>query len=125
VVADLLNTGGFTGSVSYYSEQHFEGAENLTYIRGNHSFKFGGDFEPAWINAHTTFFSPGAGIFTPQSFFGAAPFNASPFGPGTPVEYLFLQPRSYFGQQIPQRTLPFEIGRYTGRPAPAFTNNTN
>jgi len=125
VVADLLNTGGFTGSVSYYSEQHFEGAENLTYIRGNHSFKFGGDFEPAWINAHTTFFSPGAGIFTPQSFFGAAPFNAPPFGPGTPVEYLFLQPRSYFGQQIPQRTLPFESGLYNGPAASAFNNSTN
>jgi len=26
-----------------------------------------------------TFFTPGAGIFTPQSFFGAAPFDAPPF----------------------------------------------
>ena len=125
VVADLLNTGGFTGSVSYYSEQHFQGAENLTYIRGNHSFKFGGDFEPVWITAHTTFFSPGAGIFAPQSFFGAPPFNAPPFGPGTPVEYLFLQPRSYFGQQIPQRTLPFESGLYAGPAASTFDNSTN
>jgi len=68
LVADLLNSGGFEGSVHYYSEQHFQGAENLTYIHGNHSFKFGGDFEPVWISAQTTFFTPGAGIFTPPEF---------------------------------------------------------
>ena len=125
LVADLLNSGGFEGSVHYYNEQHFQGAENLTYIRGNHSFKFGGDFEPVWISAETTFFTPGAGIFTPQSFFGAAPFNTPPFGPGTPVEFLFLQPRSYFGQQIPQRTLPFQTGLYAGPAAAAFTSSTD
>jgi hypothetical protein len=125
VVSDLLNSGGFTGSVSYYSEQHFQGAENLTYIRGNHSFKFGGDFEPVWITAHTTFFTPGAGIFTPQSFFGAPPFTSPPFGPGTPVEFLFLQPRSLFGQQIPQRILPFETGLYAGPAASAFSSSTD
>ena len=126
VVADLLNTGGFTGSVSYYSEQHFQGAENVTDVRGNHTFQFGGDFEPVWINAKTTFFSPGAAIFSPQSFFGAGPpFDAPPFGPGTPVEYLFLEPRTYFGQQIPQRTLPFESGLYTGPAADQFLNATN
>jgi hypothetical protein len=124
VVADLLNSGGFTGSVSYYSEQHFQGAENLTYIRGNHSFKFGGDFEPVWITAHTTFFTPGAGIFTPQSFFGAPPFDQPPFGPGTPVEFLFLQPRSLFGQQIPQRTLPFD-SLYSGPAVSDFNNSTD
>jgi hypothetical protein len=125
LVADLLNAGGFEGSVHYYSEQHFEAAENLTYIRGNHSFKFGGEFEPVWITAQTTFFTPGAGIFTPQSFFGAAPFDAPPFGPGTPVEFLFLQPRSFFNQQIPLRTLPFETGLYAGPAAPEFNSSTN
>lgn len=125
VVSDLLNSGGFTGSVSYYSEQHFQGSENLTYVRGNHSFKFGGDIEPVWITAHTTFFTPGAGIFTPQSFFGAPPFNGPPFGPGTPVEFLFLEPRALFGQQIPQRTLPFETGLYAGPTASQFTNSTD
>ena len=125
IVADLLNSGGFQGSVHSYNEQHFQGAENLTYIHGNHSFKFGGDFEPVWISAQTTFFTPGVGIFTPQSFFGAAPFNGPPFGPGTPVEFLFLQPKSYFGQQIPQRTLPFQTGLYAGPAAAAFTNSTD
>jgi hypothetical protein len=125
LVADVLNSGGLEGSVPYYSEQHFQGSENLTYIRGNHSFKFGGDFEPVWITAHTTFFSPGAGIFTPQSFFGASPFTSPPFGPGTPVEFLFLEPRSLFGQQIPQRTLPFDTGLYAGPAASQFTNSTD
>lgn len=126
VVSDLLNSGGFTGSVSYYSEQHVQALENLTYVRGKHSFKFGAEIEPVWIQAATTFFTPGAAIFSPQSFFGAGPpFNAPPFGPGTPVEYLFLEPKSFFGQQIPQRTLPFQTGLYSGPAAADFNNATN
>jgi len=126
VVSDLLNTGGFTGSVSYYNEQHFQAVENLIYVRGKHSFKFGAEIEPVWIQAHTTFFTPGAAIFSPQSFFGAGPpFNAPPFGPGTPVEFLFLEPKSLFGQQIPQRTLPFQTGLYSGPAESDFLNATN
>ncbi len=126
LVADLFSSGGIQGGVHYYQEQHFQAAENLTYVRGNHSFKFGGEFEPVWISAQTTFFTPGAGIFTPQSFFGAGPpFNAPPFGPGTPVEFLFLQPRSFFGQQIPPRTLPFQTGLFAGPAAAQFTDSTN
>jgi len=125
LVADLFASGGIQGGVRYYQDQHFQVAENLSHIRGRHTFKFGGDFEPVWISAQTAFFTPGAGIFTPQSFFGAAPFNTPPFGPGTPVQFLFLQPRSYFGQQIPQRTLPFETGLFAGPAAAAFTDSTN
>jgi hypothetical protein len=125
LVADLFDSGGIQGGVHYYSEQHFQASENLTYIRGKHSFKFGGDIEPIWIGAQTTFFTPGAGIFSPQSFFGVAPFNAPPFGPGTPVEFLFLQPRSYFGQQIPQRTLPFDTGLFAGPASAAFNNSVD
>jgi hypothetical protein len=126
VVSDLLNSGGFTGSVSYYNEQHFHATDNVTYVRGKHSLKFGGDIEPVWIRAKTTFFTPGAAIFSPQSFFGAGPpFNAPPFGPGTPVEFLFLEPKSLFGQQIPQRTLPFQAGLYSGPAASDFVDATN
>jgi len=124
-VSDTLVTGGFTGSVSYYKEPSFEAQENITYVRGAHSFKFGGGFEPVWITADTTFFSPGAAIFTPQSFFGAGEFAGPPFGPGTPVQFLFLQPRSYFGQQIPNRPLPFAGSLYAGPAAPAFVNATS
>jgi outer membrane receptor protein involved in Fe transport len=124
-VSDTLVSGGFTGSVSYYHEPSFEAQENMTYVRGAHSFKFGGGFEPVWIAADTTFFSPGAAIFTPQSFFGAGEFAGPPFGPGTPVQFLFLQPRSYFGQQIPARPLPFAGSLYAGSAAPDFVNSTS
>ncbi|MBB5327997.1 TonB-dependent receptor domain-containing protein [Tunturiibacter gelidoferens] len=124
-VSDTLVSGGFTGSVSYYKEQHLEAQENVTYIRGAHSFKFGGGFEPVWVAADTTFFSPGAAIFTPQSFFGAGEFAGPPFGPGTPVQFLFLQPRSYFGQQIPNRPLPFSGSLYAGDAAPSFVDATS
>ena len=122
-VSDTLVSGGFTGSVSYYREPQFEAQESLTYIRGAHTFKFGGGFEPVWINANTTFFSPGAAIFTPQSFFGAA-VSGPPFGVGTPVQFLFLEPRSYFGQQVPTRPLPFAGPLYAGAAAPSFVDAT-
>ena len=125
LVSDLFDSGGIQGGVHSYSEQHFQASENVTYVMGKHSFKFGAVLEPVWIGAQTTFFTPGAGIFTPQSFFGAAPFNALPFGPGTPVEFLFQEPKSYFGQQIPQRTLPFQTGLVAGPAAATFTNSTN
>src|ERR1051325_4850036 len=125
LVADLFDSGGIQGGVPFYSEQHFQAAENLTYVHGSHTLKFGADLEPVWIKAQTRFFTPGAGIFTPQSFFGAAPFDAPPFGPGTPVQFLFLEPKSNFGQQIPQRTLPFQSGLFAGPAASAFIDSTD
>jgi len=125
LVSNLFDTGGIQGGVPFYRERHLQGAENLTFTHQNHSFKFGGELEPIWIGAQTTFFTPGAGIFTPQSFFGVAPFNTPGFGPGTPVQFLFLEPRSYFGLQVPARTLPFETGLFAGPAAAAFTNSTN
>lgn len=124
-VSDTLVTGGFTGSVSYYNEPHFEAQQNFTWVHGNHSVKFGGGFEPIWIAADTTFFSPGGAIFTPQSFFGAGEFAGPPFGPGTPVQFLFLQPRSYFGKQVPTRPVPFSGSIYAGSAASDFINATN
>ncbi len=41
------------------------------------------------------------------------------------MEFLFLQPRSFFGQQIPPRTLPFETGLFAGPAAAEFTDSTN
>jgi len=124
-VADTLVTGGFSGSVSYYQEPHFEMQENLTWVRGSHTFSFGGGFEPIWITADTTLFSPSGAIFTPQSFFGAGAFAGAPFGPGTPVQFLFLEPRSYFGQQLPARSLPFAGSLYSGPAAQSFVDATH
>jgi hypothetical protein len=123
-VPDLLTSGGFQGSVRYYSERHFQASENLTYVHGNHTFKFGGELQPVWIGAQTTFMTPGFGVFTSQSFFGTGPFSSPPFGPGTAVQFLFLEPRDLFGQQIPQRTLPFQSGLYAGPAASDFENST-
>ncbi len=123
-IPDLLSSGGFVGSVHFYREQHFQVSENMTHVHGNHTLTFGGDLEPTWINVQATLFTPGFAVFTPQSFFGAPPFTSPPFGPGTPVIFLFLEPRDLFGKQIPARTLPFQTGLYSGPAAADFNNST-
>ncbi len=116
-VADTLYSGGFLGGVDYYREIYFPVTEAVTYTHGTHSIKFGGGFEPIWFAAQTPYFTPGVGIFSPQSFFGAGPFAG--FGPGTAVEFLFQQTRADFGTQVPQRNLPFTGGFYDGPNGPA------
>ena len=116
-VADTLYSGGFLGGVDYYSEHHFQSREALTYTHDSNSIKIGAEFEPIWFSAQTPYFTPGVGIFSPQSFFGAGPF--SHFGPGTAVEFLFQQTRADFGNQVPQRGLPWENGFYDGPDGPA------
>jgi hypothetical protein len=71
-IADLLDFGGFQGSVRHYDETHFQSAETVTLLCGSHSFSFGAEFHPVWINAQTTFTSPGFAVSTPQSFFRSA-----------------------------------------------------
>jgi len=116
-VADTLYSGGFLGGVDYYSEHHFQLREGLTWTRGSNSVKIGTEFEPIWFSAQTPYFTPGVGIFSPQSFFGVGPF--SHFGPGTAVEFLFQQTQADFGNQVPQRSLPWESGFYNGPDGPA------
>jgi hypothetical protein len=124
-IPDLLSSGGFVGSVHFYREQNFQVAENLTKVHGNHTFKFGGDVEPTWISVQATLFSPGFAVFSPQSFFGVGPFAPPAFGPGTPQVFLFLEPRQFFGEQIPPRTLPFQTGLYAGPSEAAFNAGTS
>lgn len=128
-VPDMLSSGGFVGSVRAYTEQRIQAAENLTYVRGNHTFKFGGDIEPVWIDTQVTLFSPGVGIFSPGCFFGGPSGCAGApqgvFSPGTALAFLFLEPRELFGQQIPQRTLPFSTGLYAGPSQQAFDDATS
>lgn len=116
-VADTLYSGGFLGGVDYYSEHHFQSREALTYTHDSNSIKIGAEFEPIWFSAQTPYFTPGVGIFSPQSFFGAGPF--SHFGPGTAVEFLFQQTQADFGNQVPQRALPWETGFFNGPDGPA------
>ena len=122
-IPDLMSSGGFVGSVRRYKEQHFQAADNLTYTRGNHTIKFGGEIQPIWTSTQVTLFSPGFAIFSPQSFFGAPPFDV--FGPGTPVAFLFLEPRSLFGQQIPARNPDFQAGLYAGPSEQLFNDATS
>lgn len=122
-IPDLMSSGGFVGSVRFYQEQHFEVAENMTYTRGAHTLKFGGELQPVWTKTQVTLFSPGFAIFAPQSFFGAGPFSV--FGPGTAVAFLFLEPRSFFGQQIPNRDPNFQNGLYAGPSQQAFNDATS
>jgi hypothetical protein len=116
-VADTLYSGGFLGGVDFYSEHHFQAREALTYTHDSNSIKIGAEFEPIWFSAQTPYFTPGVGIFSPQSFFGAGQFSA--FGPGTAVEFLFQQTQADFGSQVPQRNLPWQTGFYNGPDGPS------
>lgn len=116
-VADTLYSGGFLGGVDFYSEHHFQAREAVTYTHDSNSLKVGAEFEPIWFSAQTPYFTPGVGIFSPQSFFGAGPFAA--FGPGTAVEFIFQQTQADYGHQVPQRGLPWENGFYDGPDGPA------
>ncbi len=120
---DTFQSGGILGSVSYYKETHWEGQENLSFTRRRNEIKFGGGFEPVWINTNVTLFTPGGGVFTNASFFGTGVFANPALGPGTAVELLFLEPRSYLGLQIPSRSVPFN-SLYSGGAASAFTDAT-
>jgi hypothetical protein len=127
-IPDLLSSGGFVGSVRRYNEKHFQLADNLTYTRGSHTLKFGGEIQPVWTSTQVTLFSPGFAIFSPQSFFGLPPFDGTIIpgtGPGTPVAYLFLEPRALFGQQIPPRDPNFEHGLYAGPSEQLFNDATS
>jgi hypothetical protein len=116
-VADTLYSGGFLGGVDFYTEHHFQSREALTYTHDSNTIKMGAEFEPIWFSAQTPYFTPGVGIFSPQSFFGAGQFSA--FGAGTAVEFLFQQTQADFGHQVPQRSLPWENGFYDGPDGPA------
>jgi carboxypeptidase family protein/TonB-dependent receptor-like protein len=120
-IPDVLESGGFIGSVRTYTEQHIQVAENVTYVRGKHTFKFGGDIQPVWINTQVTLFSPGAGLFSPGSFFG----GPGQLPPGTALVFAFLEPSQFFGKQIPPRTLPFSTGLYAGPSQQAFDDATS
>jgi hypothetical protein len=127
-IPDLMSSGGFVGSVRRYNEKHFQLADNLTYTRGSHTFRFGGEIQPVWTSTQVTLFSPGFAIFSPQSFFGLPPFDGTIIpgtGPGTPVAFLFLEPRSLFGQQIQPRDPNFQDGLYAGPNEQVFNDATS
>ncbi len=114
-IPDLMFGGGFVGSFNYYQERRLQVVENVSHHHGNHSFKFGGELHQIWSQTQDPLFSPGFAIFSPQSFFGAPPLV-----PPTALLFLFMEPRQFFGQQIPPRTLPFSSGLFAGPSQKAF-----
>jgi carboxypeptidase family protein/TonB-dependent receptor-like protein len=120
LIPDLFFGGGFVGSFRFYQEKRLQLIENFSYHRGNHSFKFGGEFHQIWSQTEDPLFSPAFAIFSPQSFFGAPPFTAP-----TALFYLFMEPRQFFGQQIPPRTLPFTSGLFAGPSQKAFEDGVS
>ncbi len=133
-IPNLLDSGGFVGSVHFYQEQHFQSSENVTYTHGNHTFKFGGEFQPVWTSAQVTLFTPGLGVFTPDSFFGTNNlFQSGGFGgaPGSPIAFLYLIPRTLFAQEVATGVGPaprdpnFQAGLYTGADAQQFIDGTS
>ncbi len=126
-IPNLLSGGGFVGSVRFYREQRVQFAENVTYVRGNHTLKFGGEAQPVWTSAQVPLFTPGFGVFCPDGFFGTPNIfgcrDASVTGPIEEV-FLFLEPREFFGQPIPARTPPFFESLFSGPAAAAFDTST-
>lgn len=124
-IPNLLSGGGFVGSVRFYREQRVQLAENVTYTRGNHTLKFGGEAQPVWTSAQVPLFTPGFGVFCPDGFFGV-PISGCRPAVTQPIEevFLFLEPREFFGQPIDARTPPFFDALFSGPDAAAFDAST-
>ncbi len=114
-IPNLLSGGGFVGSFRFYREQRFQIVENVSYSRGNHAIKFGGEFHQVWNETQDPLFSPGFAIFCPDSFFGTPNlFGCGSFSQPTALAFLFMQPREFFGKQIPPRDPNFQAGLFAG-----------
>lgn len=97
-IPNLVQTGGPVGSFTFYRESRLQLGQNVTYTRGAHLVKFGGEFHNIWNTTKSPMFTPAVVVFTPESFFGLPPFTRP-----TAVVFYFGQPRSLFGQQLPPR----------------------
>ncbi|MGH9576980.1 MAG: TonB-dependent receptor domain-containing protein, partial [Terriglobales bacterium] len=125
-IPNLLSGGGFVGSVRFYREQRVQLAENVTYVHGKHTLKFGGEAQPVWTSAQVPLFTPAFGVFCPDGFFGVFISGCHVGGVTQPIEevFLFLEPREFFNQPIPPRTPPFFDGLFSGPAASAFDAST-
>jgi outer membrane receptor protein involved in Fe transport len=119
-ISNLLSSGGFVGSVRFYIEQRFQVVENVTHTMGKHVLKFGGEAQNVAQNYQVPIFSPGVAIFSPPSFFGNPGNGFTP----TPLLFNFLEPKQFFGVQIPNRNPNFPAGLFAGPSQSAFDQNT-
>lgn len=94
-IPNLVQGGGPVGSFTFYQETRLEAGENLAYVHGAHTFKFGGEFNNLWNSTKSSMFTPGVAVFSPESFFGLPPFTQP-----TAVVFYFGMPRSLWGTQL-------------------------
>lgn len=97
-IPNLVQGGGPVGSFTFYQETRLQAGENLAYIHGSHTFKFGGEFHNIWNSTKSAMFTPGVAVFSPESFFGLPPFTQP-----TAVVFYFGMPRSLWGTQLTPR----------------------
>ncbi len=108
-IANLLELGRNLGPVDHYRETRVQIADNLTLARGSHTIKAGFNINhirdrllwPVTVN--------GFAVFTPDSFFGAPPFDRP-----TPVFMAVGVPRSLLGELIPPRSTDFKRTLFPG-----------
>ncbi len=98
VIPNLVQSGGPVGSFTFYRETRFQAGENMTRTFSRHTLKFGGEFHYIWNSTKSPMFTPAVSVFTPQSYFGLAPFTQP-----TAVVLYFGMPRSLWGTQLPAR----------------------
>jgi hypothetical protein len=107
-IASILSTGRSLGGTEYYAENRWQFSDNLSYLRGAHSLKFGGDYNHVGVNAIKNFGVNGYFQFTVPSFLGQAPFNGTLPGtaPGvpTPVIAFLAMPRNLIGTPFVRST---------------------
>ncbi|RMG56492.1 MAG: TonB-dependent receptor [Acidobacteria bacterium] len=82
-VTNLLDIGRHAGPFDFYRETRWQFSDNLSYVAGHHSLKFGLDFSHIRNKIIFPGMNPAVSIFTPESFFGLPPF-------GRPTAVLFL-----------------------------------
>ena len=100
----------------------------MTYARGSHTFKFGGEIQPVWTNTQVTLFSPWIRDFHPAEFLRLAPFDGTIIpgtGPGTPVAFLFLEPRRCSASRFRLAIPILRPGLYAGPSEQVFNDATS
>jgi len=108
IASGLDISGGVHWQVRGIQNSTFRWRE-LTYVRGKNTSSSATSKRSGLIRSQL--FSPGAGIFSPGCFFGGLRCAGAPQGDslGHGLAFLFLEPRQFFWQQIPEE-LAFSTG---------------
>ena len=111
-IPNLLDVGRVIGPADAYIEDRIQIADSVTFQKGRHNFKFGGDYSHIRDNILWPLTVNGFLVYSPDSFFGAPPF-----GQPTPFIFFFGVPRALAGGPIPNRSTDFANVLF---PSPAF-----